>query len=108
MTIPARCNFATWRGTDLPNEGGAITPGAVTRIVVHVMQGTLEGTDAWFHNKDSQVSAHFGVGREGEIYQWVALDRVAWAEMAYNETSWSIEHEGFSGESSLPAARARV
>lgn len=96
-TIPARCPFAVWRGQEVPNVGGALELPPI-RIVVHVMQGTLEGTDAWFRNKDSQVSAHFGVGKLGQVYQWVDMGREAWAEMNYNPTSWSIEHEGESGE----------
>lgn len=98
MTIPTRYPKATWRGEKLPNVGGALRPAGVLRVVLHVMQGTLEGTDAWFHNKDAEVSAHFGIGKAGQVYQWVELDRVAWAEMNYNDTSWSIEHEGDTGE----------
>lgn len=98
MTLPKRYGPATWRGDDLPNVGGEILASDIRRVVLHVMQGTLEGTDAWFHNKDAQVSAHFGIGKKGELYQWVELDREAWAEMAYNGNSWSIEHEGDSGD----------
>ena len=27
-------------------------------IVIHIMEGTLKGTDAWFKNEESGVSAH--------------------------------------------------
>ncbi|MBL8037399.1 MAG: hypothetical protein JNN16_07870, partial [Nitrospira sp.] len=27
-------------------------------IVIHIMEGTLKGTDAWFTNEESGVSAH--------------------------------------------------
>lgn len=47
-------------------------------IVIHVMDGTLTGTDAWFANKDSQVSAHYGVGVKGEIHQYVNEADQAW------------------------------
>lgn len=43
------------------------------------MQGTLAGTDGWFNNPRSQVSAHYGVGLFGEIHQYVNLSNAAWA-----------------------------
>jgi N-acetyl-anhydromuramyl-L-alanine amidase AmpD len=43
------------------------------------MAGTLAGTDSWFANPASQVSAHFGVGLDGTIHQYVALENTAWA-----------------------------
>jgi hypothetical protein len=86
----------------VPNQGGP--RGSVTnRIVVHIMQGSLVGCDSWFHNPASQVSAHFGVGKQGEVYQWVDTDETAWAEAAYNQTSISIEHEGMTGETLTPS-----
>lgn len=43
------------------------------------MGGYLTGTDGWFNNAGSQVSAHFGVGLNGEIHQYVKLEDGAWA-----------------------------
>jgi hypothetical protein len=40
-------------------------------IVVHVMDGTLTGTDAWFNDPKAAVSAHYGVGKNGEVHQYV-------------------------------------
>jgi N-acetyl-anhydromuramyl-L-alanine amidase AmpD len=40
-------------------------------IVIHIMDGTLIGTDSWFANHTSQVSAHYGIGKNGEIHQYV-------------------------------------
>jgi len=48
-------------------------------IVLHTMAGTLAGTDSWFAQSASQVSAHFGVGLDGTIHQYVAWDCRAWA-----------------------------
>jgi hypothetical protein len=76
--------------------------GPITMGVFHVMQGTVAGTDQWFHDPAAQVSAHFGVGKDGTVYQWVDTDRVAWAEAAYNSVAISIEHEGFIGEFLTP------
>lgn len=77
------------------------------------MDGTLDGTDGWFANPSSQVSAHFGVGKNGEIHQYVDVDNVAWANGIVDQPSWpllvtgvnpnyytvSIEHEGNTGDS---------
>lgn len=84
----------------------------VIAIVEHIMQGTLPGTDSWFGNPTSQVSAHFGVGKNGEIHQYVDLNNAAWGNGVVNTPSWpllipntnpnyytvSIEHEGQSGD----------
>jgi len=80
-------------------------------IVDHIMSGTLLGTDSWFLNPASQVSSHFGVGKNGEIHQYVELQYPAWANGIVNNPDWSlysgvnpnyytisIEHEGNSGE----------
>ena len=47
-------------------------------IVIHIMAGTLIGTDNWFNNPKSQVSAHYGIGKNGEIHQYVKEEDSAW------------------------------
>lgn len=47
-------------------------------IVIHIMAGTLVGTDDWFSRPVSQVSAHYGVGLTGEIHQYVQEQDTAW------------------------------
>ncbi len=47
-------------------------------IVIHIMAGTLIGTDSWFNNPKSQVSAHYGIGKKGEIHQYVKEEDSAW------------------------------
>lgn len=83
-----------------PNQGGLIGP--VRLGVVHVMEGTLAGTDSWFMNPSAQVSAHFGVGKNGAVHQYVDTSLIAWAEANYNSVAISVEHEGNSGESLTP------
>lgn len=51
----------------------------VRAIVLHTMGGYLAGSDAWFNNPSSQVSAHFGIGLNGDIHQYVDLNNTAWA-----------------------------
>lgn len=95
---------AQWRGP-VPNQGGARS--AAPRVgVVHIMEGTLSGTDAWFHNPASQVSAHFGIGKDGTVYQWVDTMAVAWHAAAANGYSVGVEHEGNTGDVLTPAQLA--
>lgn len=104
----ARMPGAQWRPVPNRTVGGQ---DAVYGVVLHVMQGTLDGTDAWFRNSSSQASAHFGVGKDGRIFQWVDTADRAWAQVDGNRTWLSIEHEGKSGDSLIPAqlaASARV
>jgi N-acetyl-anhydromuramyl-L-alanine amidase AmpD len=49
-------------------------------LVLHTMDGTLAGSDSWFANPGSRVSAHFGIGRTVQaIHQYVRLGDRAWA-----------------------------
>lgn len=79
-------------------------------IVLHLMDGTLSGTDSWFHNPSSEASTHYGVGVDGEVYQWVDETDEAWGNGRVDHPTWkliqaqnpnfytvSIEHEGVSG-----------
>jgi LysM repeat protein len=97
----ARMPGAQWRPVPNCTKGGQE---AVYGIVLHIMQGTLWGSDSWFRNSSAQASAHFGVGKDGTILQWVDTQNRAWAQSAGNRTWLSIEHEGTSGES-LTAAQ---
>ena|ERR1035437_7143402 len=81
-------------------------------IVLHIMDGTLSGTDSWFADKVSQVSSNYGIGFNGEIHQYVKDEDTAWCQglkippinkplfKLYkpntnpNDYCLSIEHEG--------------
>jgi|GEM_PF-1822637 len=89
-------------------------------IVEHTMQGTLEDTFRYFNGDlgNYPVSAHYGVGRDGRIWQFVAVEDTAWANgivqdyditldwvtealregVNLNSITISIEYEGYSGE----------
>lgn len=84
----------------------------IKAIVIHVMEGTYEGTDNWFDKESSDVSAHYGVAKDGRIKQWVHDEDQAWhagivkdptativKQMgAINPNAYTIgiEHEGFA------------
>ncbi|GAF97935.1 unnamed protein product [marine sediment metagenome] len=102
---------AKWIGT--PNHFGypAGTHGQLQPLAIcdHIMCGTLRGCDAWFNG--GGLSAHFGIGKNGDVHQYVELEDIAWANgsvanpdpaLAYiyenynpNVVTWSIEHEGW-------------
>lgn len=86
----------------------------VVLLVLHIMQGTLEGTDATFQNPASQVSAHYGIGKDGAKHKYVRVSDEAWhcGEIKNPTDKWNlqhpgqnpnyvaagIEHEGYSGD----------
>ena len=77
-------------------------------VVIHIMDGTLVGTDSWFANPASLVSAHYGIGRTGEVHQYVKEENTAWHAGRVDAPAWKlikpninpnlytvgIEHEG--------------
>lgn len=78
-------------------------------IVIHIMEGSLKGTDKWFSDPNSGVSAHYGIGKNGTIHSYVDEKNVAWHAGIVNKPSWrlmpginpnlvtiGIEHEGVS------------
>jgi hypothetical protein len=66
----------TWKGS--PNWSGRNGCG-IEAVVIHVTgPGSMAGMASWFNNPTSQVSAHFGIGKNGEVHQYVALENSAW------------------------------
>lgn len=78
-------------------------------IVIHVMDGTLEGTDEWFASEKSRKSSHYGLNQAtGKIHQYVKEEDAAWHAGVVCDPSWvffkqgvnpnlytiGIEHEG--------------
>ncbi|MFE9340878.1 N-acetylmuramoyl-L-alanine amidase [Streptomyces sp. NPDC007063] len=87
---------ATWRpiAVNFTNNGQAEVRG----VVVHIMAGTLSGTDSWFRNSKARASSHFGTGKGGALYQWVDTSDRAWAQAAGNGSWLSVENEGVGGD----------
>lgn len=72
----------------------------IDRIVIHAMDGTLAGTEAWFKTAGRAVptAAHYLVGRNGDVVQMVPDDRKALhagspVEAGWNDRSLGIECE---------------
>lgn len=68
----------------------------VTHITLHIMAGYLAGTDTVFTNPASQASAHYGIGSDGTIHQYVSESDGSYSDANYesNNSTISIEHEG--------------
>ena len=93
--VKGRYPLALWRPINVNYSKGGNEP---RLLIVHIMQGTIDGTDSWFRNPISTVSAHFGVAKDGTVIQWVNTEDIAWHAVAANPISIGVEHEGFSGE----------
>jgi len=91
----ARFAGASWRPVRNFTAGGQ---DSVHGVVIHIMDGTLAGSEAWFNNPASQASAHFGTGKAGALYQWVDTADRAWAQAGGNRTWLSVENEGKGGD----------
>ncbi|WP_344105143.1 N-acetylmuramoyl-L-alanine amidase [Nocardiopsis rhodophaea] len=86
---------AKWRPIHTNYSSGGISPRIV---VVHIMAGTLDGTDSWFRQSRARASSHFGTGKNGALYQWVDTSNKAWAQAGGNGYCISIENEGRVGD----------
>lgn len=83
-----------WIGS--PNHYNGRAGHKVTHITLHIMAGFLTGTDNVFSRSSSQASAHYGIGSNGEIHQYVSEENGSWSDANYesNMNTISIEHEG--------------
>ena len=84
----------------------------ITHVAIHIAEGSLAGTLAWFATPAAEVSAHYVIGKDGSVHQCVQEHDTAWAvglpapfrwadttkdpHRNYNPNSFtiSIEHEG--------------
>lgn len=123
-----------WKGTDGHNFWTGRDGEIPLAIVDHCMskgadgtRATLESCAAWFGNPKSEVSAHFGVGKDGQVWQFVDLQNTAWAngileqpdlslpwlaecvskKINPNRRAISIEHEG-DGIETMPEPQYRA
>src|ERR1035441_10075151 len=92
---------AEWKPLSTNYQTGGCTP---HYLILHIMEGTLPASDSWFRNPQAQVSAHFGVGKDGAVIQWVDTADTAWHAANANGVAIGVEHEGNAGDS-LTAAQ---
>lgn len=81
-------------------------------IVIHIAEGSLAGTIAHFHNPNAGVSAHYLVGKDGSVHQFVEETDTAFhagvivsppkplPRLGVNPNFYTIgiEHEGRAGD----------
>ena len=66
-----------WVGS--PNFNNRRRPDDITAIVIHsTANSTLDGVITWFNNPSAQVSAHYTIGKDGQIVQHVQDIHRAW------------------------------
>ncbi len=96
-------NDITWIGS--PNHYNGRNGYTISHITLHIMVGTLAGTDSVFQHAGS-ASAHYGIGSNGEIHQYVNESDGSWSDANYasNNSTISIEHQG--GMAGVPCTRA--
>jgi LysM repeat protein len=75
-TAPARPAIQ-WAGS--PNFNNRRSPTDITAVVIHsTANSSLERVIEWFNNPNSQVSAHYTIGKDGRIAQHVPDKDRAW------------------------------
>jgi N-acetyl-anhydromuramyl-L-alanine amidase AmpD len=71
-----------------------VGPRGETRgVVLHINEGTFEGTLSWWSRPGNNVGAHIEVG-DGRVAQCVALEREAFHAAGANSFTIGIEHAG--------------
>lgn len=93
----------TWIGS--PNHYQGRNGYHITHITLHIMVGYLTGTDSVFQHPNG-ASAHYGIGADGTIHQYVSENDGSWSDANYasNNSTISIEHEG--GMNGIPCTQA--
>lgn len=92
-----------WTGS--PNHYQGRNGHSITHITLHIMVGHLAGTDSVFQHPGG-ASAHYGIGADGTIHQYVSENDGSWSDANYtsNNSTISIEHEG--GMVGIPCTQA--
>src|SRR3954454_2969320 len=74
--------------------------GAIRFIVIHVSEGSFDGTVAWLRDPRAHASANFVVSRDGKVQELVPLHDIAWhaGNWAVNTRSVGIENVGFTDD----------
>ncbi|MFF8413746.1 N-acetylmuramoyl-L-alanine amidase [Streptomyces omiyaensis] len=69
---------------------------AITKVVIHVTQGSYAGSISWFQDPAAQVSAHYVIrSSDGQVTQMVRDKDTAWHARSANPYAVGVEHEGY-------------
>lgn len=83
------CPFATKRAVTTNNYDVGRGGKKVKAVVLHIAEGTLEGCFSTFNVPANLVSAHFCVGKQGEIHQYVSINDTAYGNgLRYSNGQW--------------------
>ncbi len=77
----------------LKGRANGIKPEA---IVIHIISGSLESAKAQFADPASQLSAHYGVGRDGTVLQFVEEEDTAFHAGVVVNPTWTGIHGGLN------------
>lgn len=77
-----------WVGTGNFHDRNGIAPVAIIHHVTDDL--SIDNVRSWFQNRSSNASAHFVVGRDGRIEQFVSTTKAAWTNGDYNRARTDI------------------
>ena len=99
MTLPMALGQAEYGPANWIKSGNYTTAwrgkGQITTIVIHTVQGSYKGCISWFQNPASKVSAHYVLGKNGEVTQMVKEKDIGWHVGSANGYTIGLEHEGY-------------
>lgn len=107
-----------WKGTNGNNFWQGRGSEKPLAIVDHIMEGSMSSSWGWFSNPAANASSHYGVAKDGRIWQFVKVEDTAWTngvlqspdvslpwlaecvvqDINPNRRTISIEHEGYTGQ----------
>jgi glycosyltransferase involved in cell wall biosynthesis len=92
-----------------PHQRAGRTAGSPGGIVLHTTDGSFAGTVAWFADPGSGVSAHYLVGLDGRVAQFVSDSDVAFhAGAEANEWTIGIEFEDLGSPEDVERTPAQL
>ena len=88
-TTTGWCPFATKRPITSNNYDVGRSGQKVKAVVMHIAAGSLAGIFHTFNDPNRLASAHFAIGKDGTIEQYVSIDDTAYAVgMRYKDGNW--------------------
>ncbi|MEU0831202.1 peptidoglycan-binding protein [Streptomyces sp. NPDC005969] len=86
---------ALWVPAD-PNNFAKGRSAPISKVIIHVTQGSYSGSINWFQDPTAEVSAHYVIrSSDGQITQMVRNSDTAYHVKGENASALGIEHEGF-------------